>query len=78
VQDNLTYSMLLDLETPESAAQLLATFAAVYGSPAAAEQLQDAARALKPKDLIAFAKAHLSDKTRTSLVLTAPEKGGAK
>jgi zinc protease len=78
VQDNIVYSTILDLETPESVAGLLATAAAVYGSPDAAAQQQDAVRALKAKDLVAFAKTYLNDKNRTSLVLTAPEKGGAR
>lgn len=74
VQDNITYSTLLELETPEAVADTLAVHAAIFGSPAAAAQVHDAVRALKPKDLVAFAKEHLSERTRTAAVLTVPER----
>jgi zinc protease len=78
VQDNVVYSTILDLETPEAVAGVLATATVLYGRPEAAQQLQDAAFGLRPKDLVAFAKAHFTEKNRTAQVLTAPQKGGGK
>ena len=78
ILEHLKYDMIMRLETADATADLLARTAGVLGAPDALDTLLKKIASLKAADLTAYAKKHLIDETRTTLVFEAPAQGGAK
>lgn len=78
IKDHLRYGLLMDLETPAQVADTLAWHVGILGTPDALETLVQRTQAVTPKDLTAFAKKHLTERGRTTLVFTVETKGGGK
>lgn len=78
IQDHLKYELIMRLETPDAVADALARTAGILGAPDALDQLMKKVSALKAADLTAYAKKHLTDETRTTVVFEAPTAGGAR
>ncbi len=79
IKDNLRYSLLMGLETADHVAMQLAYFGGVLGGPGSVDALYQAIAQVKPAQVSAFAKRHLTDSNRTVLTLTpkpAAEKAG--
>lgn len=78
IKDHLRFGLLMGLETPAQIADALAWHVGVLGAPDALETLARQTQAVTAKDLTAFAKKHLTERNRTTLVFTVDVKGGAK
>lgn len=78
IKDHLRFALLMDLETPAEVANALAWYTGVLGTVDGLATLAKQTQAVTPKDLTAFAKKHLTDANRTTLVFTVDVKGGAK
>jgi zinc protease len=79
VQSNLRYGMLMDLETPDDIARMLAQVTAATGDPKALEKLIAQVDKVAAKDVVAFAKKHLGKERRVVVTLTGKSpKGGAR
>lgn len=79
IRDNMRYSMPMSLETNGDVAHALTYLAGTMGTPDALELRARALAAVKPPDLVAFAKKHLVEKNRTTVVFNVDaSKGGAK
>ncbi|MEW5739526.1 MAG: pitrilysin family protein [Myxococcota bacterium] len=78
IKDHLRFSLLMELETPAQVADALAWNVGILGAPDALEILARQTQAVTAKDLTAFAKKHLTEKNRTTLVFTVDVKGGGK
>ncbi|MHB8875213.1 MAG: M16 family metallopeptidase [Myxococcaceae bacterium] len=74
VKDNLRYSLLMSIETPDHVAMPLAYYAGVLCAPDALVLIYQRIAKVKPADLPAFARRYLVDTNRT--VLTLAPKGG--
>jgi zinc protease len=77
VQSNLRYSMLMELETPDDLAGMLAAVTAATGDPQGLEKLIAQVDKVTAKDVVAFAKTYLGKERRTVVTLTG-KKGGAR
>jgi zinc protease len=79
VQSNLRYGMIMDLETPDDIARMLAQVTAATGDPKALEKLIGQVDKVTAKDVVAFAKKYLGKERRVAVTLTgkAPQ-GGAR
>ena len=60
----------MQLESPAEVAESLAWATGILGSPDALERQQQQLLAVTAKDLVAFAKAHLTPKNRVTLEFT--------
>ena len=79
IKDNLKYGVAMALETHTAVAEELAVTSGILGSPEAFENRLKAITVIKPADLAAFAKKHLIEKNRTTLVFDVDvPKGAAK
>ena len=79
IKDNIRYGVAMGLETHGAVAQELAVIGGILGSPQAFELRQRGVSQIKPADLVAFAKKHLLEKNRTTLVFNVDvAKRGAK
>ncbi len=79
IKDHLKYGLAMGLEAYDDVAQTLAYIGGVLGTPDALELRQRALTQVKPADLVTFAKKHLVEKNRTTLVFNVDlSKGGAK
>ena len=70
IRDNARYNLLMGLETHADVAGALAYTAGVLGVPDALEIRARALTKVTPPDLVAFAKKHLIEKNKTTLVFT--------
>ena len=80
IRSNLRYGQLMELQTAKDVGTSLAYFAGVYGSPDAFARHAQALSQVKPRQLVEFAKRHLTANNRTVLSLTsrAPAAEGGK
>ncbi len=78
IKDNMKYGLLMGLETQDQVAVQLAYTAGVLGAPDALDTIYKQMANVAAKDLVAFAKKHLVDANRTTLVFTVDAKGGGK
>ncbi|MBL8952293.1 MAG: insulinase family protein [Myxococcaceae bacterium] len=78
IQDHLRYEMIMQLETPDAIANALSRTAGILGSPDALDAIMRKIAAVKPADVQAYARKHLVDENRTTLVFEAPPAGGAR
>ena len=74
IKSHLRYSVVMDLETPSQVAEALAWHIGIFGTPDAIDTLYAAIAKVSAKDLTAFAKTHLVDSNRTTLVFTVEPK----
>jgi zinc protease len=83
IKDHLRYRLQMGLETTDQVAGHLSVSAGILGAPDAVDQMYRWLDKVKPADLSAFARKHLTSSNRTVLTLSskpaaaAPE-GGAK
>lgn len=75
IRSHSRYALLMGLETPDQIADHLAYMAGVLGSPQAAATFQQQLSQVEPKDLVAYAKKHLTAARRNTLAFSA---GAAK
>jgi zinc protease len=78
IKDHLRFRLLMELETPAQVADALAWHAGVFGSVDALDTLARQTQAVTPTDLVAFARKHLTDSNRTTLVFTVDVQGREK
>lgn len=78
IKDHLRFGLLMELETPAQVADSLAWYSGVLGSVDGLDSLAKRTQTVTPKDLVAFAKKHLTDTNRTTLIFNVDVKGGAK
>ncbi|MBL8921010.1 MAG: insulinase family protein [Myxococcaceae bacterium] len=70
IRDHLRFGLLMQLESPDEVAEALAWATGIFGSPEALERQQQQLLAVTAKDLVAFAKTHLTAKNRVTLEFT--------
>jgi len=73
-QSAFRYGLAMSLETPSAIAVQLAYGTGLTGDVATLDRLGDEVAKLQPKDLVDFAKTHLSPTNRTVVTLTSREK----
>ena len=79
IKDHIRYGLPMGLETHADVAQQLSYLGGILGTPEAIELRQRAIIAVKPADLVSFAKKYLVEKNRTTLVFKVEvSKEGAK
>lgn len=78
IKSNIRYSFLMGLESVDQIAGQLAWYIGIYGEPDALEQHFQNVRKVTSKDLVRFAKEHLTARKRTEITLTPVPAGGEK
>jgi zinc protease len=73
VKSHVRYGLLLDLDTPDSIAVLLAAFIAPTGKVDGLERLIASVEKLKPKDVQAYARKYLKESNRSIVTLVTKE-----
>jgi zinc protease len=70
IKSNIRYAFLMGLESADQIASQLAWFIGIFGDPDGVERHLQNIRRVTPERLVAFARAHLTARSRTEVTLT--------